>query len=574
MFRKWKAGMQNFKIENKINIVFMPLVLLPIIVIIFFVYYMYYETNLSHAKRSMQNNSALVSEQILSKLSSVENCADTLNQNLNYILDILRYEASAGIRDLKFKQSAESQMGIALTMFQEVESISFISPDDECISVGTEGRVSLSYRELTDKYFAGNVYKTWLDLSEKDLPGTGDRAFYLLSTVINIENQEPVGILVLAMREEELSAIYGGIYHNHAVSMHILDADGRVISSMDKEKILQKGHYRIQPPHFYIEKDKLLLSYPIAQADWYIVSEMDLSYVRADSMEFLRYMLPVSIVLGLLVLVTAKKLSRLITKPLLELKNNMVSITYGKLDSYADIYSRDEVGVLSRVYNEMLEKIHSLLQQVEEEQNKKREYELALMQAQIKPHFLYNTLDLVYVLISLGRADEAKSTTKALAHFFRSTLSSGREIIAIEEEISILSDYLRIQKCRYPEVFEYEIQADEEVKAYLIPKLSLQPLAENAIYHGLKQQEKKGFIKILAKNDEESIYLSVQDNGIGIERELLDRILDEAKENRSYKSFGIYNVNRRFKLYYGERYKMEIRSAFPEGTQIDIWIKK
>lgn len=569
-----KSMFKNLKIVNKINMIFIPLVLLPIIIIVISINYIYYIDNINNTKANIINNSQLISNQIQSVLLNVENCANTLNLDINYILENLRYEESESIKDLKFKKNLKTQINIAMEMFDEVSSITYIDTDDTLISSDINDTSAISFEDLYEKYLQNGIYAHWLALSESGLLKRNETEFYLLKLVVNIDTQEVEGILILTLPEREISDIYQRIYQNHKIDTCIIDENHRIISAIDKDKIFDMRNVSGKDIYFSSTGKILSGEYKIEDLNWYILSEIDFKYIKAPAVKILQYMILASVIAGSLAIITARILSSAITNPILKLKTSMLSVRYENLHQYLAVESEDEVGVLSRVYNEMLHRIHFLLEQVKIEQNKKREYEFALMQAQIKPHFLYNTLDLVYVLISLDKKEEARRVTKLLADFFRGSLSVGKEIIDIREECNLISHYLEIQKYRYSDLFDYCIEIDEGIQSFLIPKLSLQPLVENSIYHGLKRGDTKGLIRIKVRDKGAAILISVIDNGVGMEESLIQRILSMKNTNTTYKSFGIYNVNQRLKLYYEDAYRMNIVSEVGEGTRINITIKK
>lgn len=569
-----KSMFKNLKIVNKINMIFIPLVLLPIIIIVISINYIYYIDNVNNTEANIINNSQLISSQIQSVLLNVENCANTLKLDINYILENLRYEESESIKDLKFKKNLKTQINIAMEMFEEVSSITYIDTEDTLISSDTDDISDISFENLYLKYLQKGMYTHWLSLSESGLLKRKELEFYLLKLVVNIDTQEMEGILILTLPEREIANIYQKIYQNHKIDTYIMDENYRIISAIDKDKIFDIRNMSGEDIYFSSSDNILRGEYKIEDLNWYILSEIDFKYIKAPAEKILQYMIFASAIAGSLAIMTARILSSAITNPILKLKTGMLSVRYENLHQYLEVESEDEVGVLSRVYNEMLHRIHFLLEQVKIEQNKKREYEFALMQAQIKPHFLYNTLDLVYVLISLDKKEEARKVTKLLADFFRGSLSVGKEIIDIREECNLISNYLEIQKYRYSDIFDYCIEIDESIQSFLIPKLSLQPLAENSIYHGLKRGDTKGSIRIRVRDKGETILISILDNGVGMEEHLIQRILSTEHTNTTYKSFGIYNVNQRLKLYYEDAYRMNIISKTGESTRINITIKK
>jgi two-component system sensor histidine kinase YesM len=206
------------------------------------------------------------------------------------------------------------------------------------------------------------------------------------------------------------------------------------------------------------------------------------------------------------------------------------------------------------------------MEQVYNEQQQKKEYELSALQSQINPHFLYNTLESITSLIQLNRNDDAILVVKALAKFYRTTISNGKTIITIKEELSNIENYLIIQNIRYQHKLAYTIDIDDNILDNKIIKLSLQPIVENSIYHGIRPLKRLGHIHIIGKKYSKGIIISIIDNGIGIDPNKIN-ILKKSKGNPT--SFGLWSVDQRIKLYFGSIYGVKIQNVF-QGTHIDI----
>jgi two-component system sensor histidine kinase YesM len=239
--------------------------------------------------------------------------------------------------------------------------------------------------------------------------------------------------------------------------------------------------------------------------------------------------------------------------------------------------NQDEIGQLGRSFNNMIIEIRKLIDQVYEEQKKKREAELKILQAQIKPHFLYNTLDTIQWMAKERKADDVAVMIIALTNLFRIGLSKGKETISVSEEIEHIKSYLFIQKARYENKLKYEIVVDPEVMQEIVIKLTLQPLVENAIYHGIKERRGEGNIKIEVRKIDDKLCLCVMDNGAGIPADKLIKlqsVLSGTNVNKAEEDlpgFGLFNVHERIRLAYGERYGVQIYSVLGEGTKVEVW---
>ena len=252
-------------------------------------------------------------------------------------------------------------------------------------------------------------------------------------------------------------------------------------------------------------------------------------------------------------------------------------VAQGNFDVHGPQNTTEELQILTNNFEHMAQKVERLIEDVKVEQQNLRKKELQLLQEQINPHFLYNTLDTIMWLAIDHQDDKVVEMVAALSGFFRTSLSHGEDKITIREELEHVENYLKIQQLRYGDIMEYSIDVPDEIKKNDIVKITLQPLVENALYHGLKKQREKGMIKISSVDDENNIFLIVEDNGVGMQPEQVVQINKEMYEdiwvNRTT-GFGIANVNRRIKLYYGEEYGLILESEPDIGTKVIVVVPK
>ncbi|MDO4966639.1 MAG: sensor histidine kinase [Lachnospiraceae bacterium] len=261
-----------------------------------------------------------------------------------------------------------------------------------------------------------------------------------------------------------------------------------------------------------------------------------------------------------------------ISRPIKKITDVTNQVAAGDLDVRSDVTDGVEATMLSTSLNSMIDKINELLSQVTTEQIRLRKAEFELLQSQINPHFLYNTLDAIVWLAEDGQNEKVVSTVKSLSEFFRTSLNQGKDIVTIKEELQHVKSYLEIQQIRYQDILEYEINVPEELSSYLIPKITIQPLVENALYHGIKNKRGPGKIVVTGERESDYFCIYVKDNGLGISDERLETVLmNITNRNESEKStFGLYNVNERIKLDFGDLYGISIDSVFKEGTTVSI----
>jgi two-component system, sensor histidine kinase YesM len=279
---------------------------------------------------------------------------------------------------------------------------------------------------------------------------------------------------------------------------------------------------------------------------------------------------------GLLSLIIAIAISILLsitlTRPIKQLEVHMKQVERGNFDIRVDVEGTNEISKLSRTFNLMIGKIKELMVQTVQDQEVKRISELKALQAQIQPHFLYNTLDSIIWMAEMGKVEEVVTMTSALSKLLRSSISKGEELIPIAVELAHIQNYLTIQNIRYRNKFTYAIEVEPEILTCSILKIILQPLVENAIYHGMKHLADRGHIQITGRRVEGVIELKVIDNGVGMSEELVKSLMQQARQSESGKGFGVMNVNHRIQLYFGELYGLQFESELEEGTTVTVRI--
>jgi len=265
-----------------------------------------------------------------------------------------------------------------------------------------------------------------------------------------------------------------------------------------------------------------------------------------------------------------------ISKPINELCNTTVDIANGNFDIKIEYKKHNEIAVLGESINIMAVKVKELLKRSIEEQENIKKSELKVLQAQINPHFLYNTLDTIVWTAEAKKNSQVIEIVKALSSFFRIALSDGKELITIKEEISHVESYLTIQKIRYRDILNFDVKVDDEILEYSILKLTLQPLVENALYHGIKNRRAGGFINVIGSmKDDKTIIFEITDNGIGIKKDKLEKMMEKINcdnnETTTCKTkdcgFGLKNIQKRIQLYYGKEYGISILSEYNFGTK-------
>ncbi len=317
-----------------------------------------------------------------------------------------------------------------------------------------------------------------------------------------------------------------------------------------------------------------------ARTGWKTVSVISYDVLMEDINRMIGIYALMLIATLLLVQLFSLKLSDNITRPIKSLRDIMRKTEEGDLSLRFESSSRDEVADLGLSFNHMIKTIEQLLERVRLEEDQKRKAELKIVQEQFKPHFLYNTLDTINWMAREHKAMDIVKLVDALTSVFRISLSRGKDYITIKEEVNYIRSYLYVQKTRYEDKLVFDVDADEECMSTMVPKLILQPLLENAIYHGIKLKRGTGHITVSVHRQEDMICMAVSDDGKGMDegtRHSLQNLLRTGARKEDIapddnQSFGLYYVRERLQLRYADNYRVDVESREDVGTTISIFI--
>jgi two-component system sensor histidine kinase YesM len=416
--------------------------------------------------------------------------------------------------------------------------------------------------------------------------------------IIDPETGQGKGVLLVDLNYRIIDRICGSVELGKRGYIFIVDRNGDIVyhpqqqllygglKTEDIERIIAETETYF--PGEGENRDKFYSLAPMYSTGWRVVgvnyrSELveNRDTIRRDYALWGVVFLTVSMAVSIL-------LAQRISKPIKELRRSMRDVEQGNFDITADIRSSNEIGELGKDFNIMVGEIKKLMNRITVEQEQKRKSELNALQMQINPHFLYNTLDSVIWMAESGKQDEVIAMSSALARLFRLSISKGREIIDVASEIEHVKNYLTIQKIRYKDRLDYRIEVDDDIKTMRIVKIILQPLVENAIYHGIKNASAAGTVIISGYKTERGMDLVVRDDGAGMDKAGLERVrrrLDgtagqgtlsdetppDSPSGRGRGSgVGIRNVDERIKLYFGGSYGLEFKSDEGEGTTVYI----
>ncbi|MBP5179761.1 MAG: sensor histidine kinase [Clostridiales bacterium] len=385
------------------------------------------------------------------------------------------------------------------------------------------------------------------------------------------------GIIAIDVRFSDIAGYIDGVGIGQHGYCFIMDNDGNIIYHPQQQLIhtgLKSENEMITglADGSHMADGVIYTVKTLEDTNWKIIG---VTYLDETVTNRVNTMIIVSILILLLVVLVSflsgTLFSYLFTKPVKKLTDAMRDFEDNAQDFvFEPIVGAVEVNSLSDSFEHLVKRIQQLMEEVKAEENTLRKTQLMALQAQINPHFLYNTLDAISWMCEEGKNKDAVLMVNNLAKLFRISISRGQEIIPIDKEIQHAQCYLQIQKYRYKNQFDYKFEIDDNLRQYLCNKITLQPLIENALYHGLNMID-EGLIIIRIKDDGDCIILEVEDNGIGMSE---DQVAELFVGDITDRGIGVKNVNDRIKIYFGDEYGITVRSELDEGTTVSIRIPK
>lgn len=453
------------------------------------------------------------------------------------------------------------------------------------------------YKDIMDAgggmVWTGVYRENYLDMEEKDVFSVG-------RVLRNpLQYGEILGVLMLDISNQVLKEVMSGVNLSAVYSPYIVDKEGKLIYALGAPTNASGGEYTggelpEEIMHTVLQTDEGIVKRSDGRENVYVmfasiestgwkllaeVSQSEIAHRAVTQNQFTSIATVVAITVLFLVLVfvlltfTIQGLTKRIQVVLKMMRKEGV----GWLEEYRHAPEGD-FRLLERSVDQLIRKVNNLMEETYQAKVLEREAQLKALQAQINPHFLYNTLDMINWSAIAHHAEDTSQMIEALAQYFRLSLNKGKDHVSVADELNLAQVYLEIQQNRFPSTFSFHIEAQPGLEGYLIPKLTLQPLVENALLHGIrKAKDKRGSIRIAAKLEQDTLLLSVTDDGIGMEEETARKLLllprPDMRADGSGSSYGLYNVNERIRIFAGEQYGLSIETIPGQGTTIYVRVK-
>ncbi len=582
-----------FSVKSLIVLLFIPIIVVITVTVGMFAYFLLHQQLEAHAYINIADTVTQTQNYLDNRLYDIFEQLTVLTEDG----DVLSVMSRIGndqlwrLRDRDYIRLSENISKVYISYYSSIKSMLFYLNEGRVLLYKSDNLfygVNFSFDDWRKRFQGDPSDYYWLNLHHDQVFKGDDSKVVSLFKLVGREDSVTRGIILFNLRESFFRKILETPVISKNGYLALVSNEGSLVcKTVEPRYKLDSGmlrRIRTLPNsrgNFKYQKlfgPKMVIVYDtINTCQWKLVAVLPENEILSKT-EYIKLLL---LFMGFILLVVAilmsNVLATIITKPLSQLTTKVKHVTQGDMDVPFDITVGNEIGILNNGIGALIIQIKGLLHQIKEEQEKKRIADLTLLQAQINPHFLYNSLYSIQQLCALGESENAARMLLALGNFFRIGLSQGQEIISVREEIDHVRNYLVIQQMKYADLLRFEIQVESEILEARIIKLTLQPLVENAIYHGVKKKTEQGVIRIEGYRSGALIRIEVRDNGVGMTAEQLAKIqryLADGSEanNPEAVGFGLRNVQARLKIHFGPDYGLTIHSQVAVGTVVTITI--
>ncbi len=536
--------------------------------------------------------SAVVRKENQTVINQVNLSMDTYLRTVMKLSDSLYYGIIKNVDLLAKEETVNSEMTLLYDNNKDaVSNIALLSKDGELLTAVPAARLKPDLDVIREEWFKDTLeHPENLHFSMPHVQNIFDNSENQYRWVITLSRAVEItegtstaqGVLLIDMTYSSLQYMLDNILLGDQGYLYLISSGGGLIYhpkmqlidvGLEEENIkaastYRDGNYR----ETWQGKERDIIAKTVGYTGWKIIGVVPEQGFTLNGVKTQLFMVFVVAFFLFLLAVINAYISSKITAPIKELEKSVNALEAGELDTDIDIGGSYEIQHLGRSIGEMARRIQVLMEDIVAQHESKRKSEFDTLQSQINPHFLYNTLDIIVWMIENEQKQEAVKIVTALARFFRISLSKGKSIIPVGDELEHVRNYLTIQQKRFKNKFTYRIQAADEVLNLASLKLMLQPLVENAIYHGMEFMDGDGEILVKAELKDGGLCFTIADNGLGMTEKQVEGLLTGETKSSSGKGsgIGVKNVNERIRLYFGEGYGLTILSEPDEGTAIKI----
>ncbi len=576
--------LETFKISKSIQyklfLCFILIVIVPAMTISICTYFVSLKILQDKVTRSFNQTVEYVAHNVEENVNQIKQVSDYMFSNKD-IKDAINQQGKSKYqitKDAEILYEVFDNFSIA-TIFRSINTVRIYDLDKLLFSYSLDPTYTIMYDKkiLESECFKEAIHNNgdivWTDLntsyemnSHSNVP-----TLSMFRAIKNHKYAKTIGVMYLSIQPDYFGNIGKNLNYTKGGQIFLVDNEG---NTLNKQYYNIEEDIRIQD--ILEDPDNIVIQKNISNINWKIIGVISKKDIINDSTLIFRVATIAIVISILLSCIVWYVVSHSILRPIQALTVSCQKVRAGDLTAKVDIIGQDEVSILGNNFNYMIDKINELIRDIVEKQNRIKDAEYKTLQAQINPHFLYNTLNSIRWMAIIQKSDNIKQAVEALARLLRNTTSKTDIFIPVEEEVKNLADYIYIQKLAYTNKFEVEFDIDPKLLKSKCLKFILQPLVENAIFHGIEPKEEVGSICIRVYSERDLIHFCIADDGVGIKQDKIDSLLegDEKSAINRENTIGVNNINQRIKNIYGNQYGLFIDSKEGSYTKITIIIPK
>ena len=567
-----------FSLQYKVFLFSLILIAIPLLIVGTVSYIKSAEIIQKKVSQSNLNTVRQIAANIELILQDVHNTSLHLFQN-DQIRTFLKLSENAPYKEIqKYNIKAQESLMYLLCSKKYIHSI-YIKGFNG-ITIDTKGILYQIDKHIEKKILELKGGYLWITDKLVNSNYTTTDVFSLKRVINDIDNiTARLATLSINIDEKQISNIYKDKIIGEKGDFFIIDRHSRIISALNKGKLGEEIQEQLRPDEINKKKDgyyrikmgnqDFLITYcNIDNAGWTLINIVPIEELLKEIAVIKQVTLIGILVSFIICIMVALIFTIKVLSPIKQVRKLMGKLEKEDFNVSMDLNGNDEIALLGRSFNKMSGRLRELIREVYQGQLKQKEAELIAIQAQINPHFLYNTLDTIYWMARIEKAFETSSLVGALSKLFRLSLNKGNKFTTVKNEVEHLKNYIIIQQKRYEDMIDFSFHVPDEVLDCKVIKLVLQPLVENAIYHGIEKKGEAGKIDIsIAKKNDRLLY-TITDDGNGVDEKEINGLLKKVGNNN--RGFGIKNVNDRIKLCFGEDYGLRFHSSRDMGTRVIV----
>lgn len=577
--RRLLFTIKNLNLRYQLILSYIPIFIISLLIINLVSYYLMANTLKNNSREFVNETAKIISRDITKNLNQYDEISSSIafDENLSGLLSGEINDYNYFIKSNKVKQ----KLYYFTQNSKDIKSI-FIYPINRSAVIRSNSNIIYNDMNYNDnelfKSLASNAEtKVWETSAVAGSDPEGGNYLYFLRAIPNFGTSN--GLIQMQIREKSIFDIYKDSSFGKDSTIFIIDENGYVVSHPDKKKIstrietsqIQKINQNSGSFTTEIDGKNYMIVYnAIASSKWTLIATIPMDYIQSNNKWLLNTNLIIIMISLIFVILISVWVSSKIASPLERVGKAMKQLEKGDFEVRLDYDSDNEMGKIYKRYNAMAVEIKNLMEVIRKEEKKKKEAYIKVLQAQIKPHFLYNTLFTIKCLASIKKQPQIEELLDSLIKLLMASISKGGEFVGVYEEIDYIKNFALIQKYRFEDKFKVIFDISSEIQDYIVPKLILQPIIENSIIHGMDGEISFIEVNIEGRVEGEDIVFRIRDNGKGIDADKINMMLQVSESNNKsgFNGMGIKNVNERIKLYFGEQYGLYYLSNIENGTEV------